>query len=131
MCQPCKKDRESEPETAPTITEATQGSDSEEIGPKGPLLTIWHCGFWHRVQAHHVEVLVYPKRIYLPINSDQFRSILGSPILRNNHIRSRSIKTFSLVRSLMHLTTHSGFGFYCLVQHSLTVDHTHCDMSTA
>jgi hypothetical protein len=48
---------ESEPETAPTITEATQGSDSEEIGPEGPLLTIWHCGFWHSVQAHHVEVL--------------------------------------------------------------------------
>ena len=49
---------ESEPETAPTITEATQGSDSEEIGPEGgPLLTIWHCGFWHRVQAHHVEIL--------------------------------------------------------------------------
>jgi hypothetical protein len=40
------------------MTEATQGSDSEETGPEGgPLMTIWHCGFWHTVQAHHVEVL--------------------------------------------------------------------------
>ena len=73
---------------------------SPQIRPP-KLLTIWHCGFWHRVQAHHVEVLVYPKRIYLPINPDQFGSILGSPILRNNQIH-KDVQSCTVAHAFDH-----------------------------